>query len=494
MNFLDPKTLALLSAGSGLLSAAGPSRTPVSFGQAAGQGLQAGLLGYQQGTQIQHQGMASQLQEANLKREQAVQEAWDRMYGGGSQSPNPMVPGPGASVMAGSGETIPQQAPQTASRGPTLDQIGALGGMDPQRGKFALEHWKALNPELKYEGGVPFNPRTGQPISGLPAVPKTNQQGFSTFLTLNPQTGRFEVNLTPGGREAYGAQQEITERAKARFQPFMGVTDAQNRPIPMTAEQFSGVYGGAKSQESGQSQVPQAEVSGFSPTEADALARVRESAKQGRTATFTVDPAKAGGMGQSPAQQAAGRTIAEGDAKRVLDLEQKIPSLLSVGRRLDRMAVLTKDDKTYAAAGSKLKTDLGSIAQAFGLNVNQSKTANTEEYMAHVAELLKDRLASKDYGSGTGVSNLDILSAQKPLPELAKTAQGRLQIIDALKEDTQRNLQYAQSVRDYFDANQQTLRGFRLPSELAADRPPLPKTPGTPPMRLPQGVKVRRIN
>jgi hypothetical protein len=211
-----------------------------------------------------------------------------------------------------------------------------------------------------------------------------------------------------------------------------------------------------------------------------------------------IPPRTPTGVGPTPAGRQAAVTAAEGDAKRVLELEGKIPSMLSVLRRLDRMEKLSADETTFAAAGSELKTMLGSIAQAFGLKVNSAKTGNSEEYLAHVAELLKDRLASKDYGSGTGVSNLDLIAARGPLPEIARTAQGRQQIIQALRADTERNLSDAQSARDYFDASG-GLRGFRFPSELAAERDKrtrdLPKAPGAPASvpGLPKGVTVKRL-
>ena len=65
--FLDPQTLGLLMASSGLLSAGGPSRTPVSTGQALGQGLNQGLVGLQRGHENEMQNM---LRAAQMKKMQ----------------------------------------------------------------------------------------------------------------------------------------------------------------------------------------------------------------------------------------------------------------------------------------------------------------------------------------------------------------------------------------------------------------------------------------
>ncbi len=170
---------------------------------------------------------------------------------------------------------------------------------------------------------------------------------------------------------------------------------------------------------------------------------------------------------QTPGERQAQVTKAEADAKRVQLLEEKIPSLNSTYRRLDRLEQLTQNGETYASAGAEIKTLLGSVAQGLGLKVNTDKTANTEEYIAHIAELLKERLSSKDYGSGTGISNLDLATAGRPLPDVMRTPQGRMQIISAIKADTERALKDATAARDFFEKNT-TLKEFRFPSEDSA--------------------------
>lgn len=69
----DPKTLALLQTGLGMMQASGPSRTPVSFGQAFGQAGGQGLQAYQQQS-LFNQKMAEEqrLAEERKKKEQAL--------------------------------------------------------------------------------------------------------------------------------------------------------------------------------------------------------------------------------------------------------------------------------------------------------------------------------------------------------------------------------------------------------------------------------------
>jgi hypothetical protein len=456
--FLDPRMQGLLGAAASILSASGPSTTPTNLGQIAGKGFMGGTQSFQQARQGQMQELQGALLTAQLKKSIEGQDLWAKMFQPPATTPSAPSADAGVNGISDSSaaaigapwaaaSTLPQtnpQAPQPPAgippQGPNLSQIGALGGIDPERAKFALEWWKANNPDVKIEGGVALDPKTGLPKANVPTIPQTNQQGFSTFLKFNPQSGQYEVNLTPGGTSAYGTQADIAEAAKARRDPVMGVQDAQGRPVPMTRENFAQRYGGVSAPGAGPS------VGGVAPVPSPAPA----------------------GVGPSIAQRTSAETIGKNDAERVTALEQKIPSQLSTLRRLDRMESLTKDDQTFAAKGAELKKEIGSLVQAFGLKVDAGKTANTEAYLAHVGELLKDRLGSKDYGSGSGVSNLDLISAQGPLPELAKTAQGRLAIISAIRADTQRNLADAQSARDFYDSNHGSLRGFRFPSEVEA--------------------------
>jgi hypothetical protein len=260
--------------------------------------------------------------------------------------------------------------------------------------------------------------------------------------------GGFRVQVPQGSLEAYTGFQNADEAAKARMDPFMGQVDPTGRPIPQTRLQFA-----------------------------------QRISPEARAATG--DASSPAGMGPTPTQASAAGAVGKGDAERVMALEQKLPSLAATLRRLDRMESLT-GDATFAASGAETKALLGSIAQAFGLQIDKAKTANTEEYIAHVSELLKERLGSKDYGSGVAVSNLDTLTATKPLPELVKTEQGRMQIIQAIRSDTVRSMKDATSARDYFNKNM-SLRGFKYPSEDESPKSPAQRTIETPP-------RVRKFN
>lgn len=88
----DPKTLALLQTGLGMMQASGPSRTPVSLGQAFGQAGGQGLQAYQQAIQAQQmeafkkQQMAMEQERMEMERQRfARQQNTPLSYGPGTQ-------------------------------------------------------------------------------------------------------------------------------------------------------------------------------------------------------------------------------------------------------------------------------------------------------------------------------------------------------------------------------------------------------------------------
>jgi hypothetical protein len=69
--YSNPANQGLLNLSAGLLQAGGPSRTPVGFGQALGQGLMQGAQGLQNAQQMQMQQQRNQLQEQMIQAQLA---------------------------------------------------------------------------------------------------------------------------------------------------------------------------------------------------------------------------------------------------------------------------------------------------------------------------------------------------------------------------------------------------------------------------------------
>lgn len=506
----DPMTQGLLSAAFRGLQMSGPSiGKPVSFGQVLGGAGEAGMNTYSQAnkTQMDEAYRRRLMELEQVKTDMAKQQLLQArrkdqllmgLLGGSGAAPGAVPPGApqGTPTGPGAAPAVPGSFLSNPLQALAAQNLG-LGG--------AVDLYKHMDTPTKAGPGDVLIPRNGQAPTSI-----ASKEGvvFAPDGSMRRAPGAGVV------AQLEGEKTQATERAKAGFDPYkLDPTSPTDTPrITTRLDVVDAARGAAPARAPTPGAFPRETRTGDAPgvpnSAAKAIALLKAEmaspgadvqalekeiaghAKRGMLTKAQVDAIQPGNsFGSQPAgvpsgmsTDTANRAKAEGaalegkfkdDATRVTALEQKLPSLFSTARRIDKLEALTKDDKTYAAAGAELKTQLGSISQAFGLKVNQAKTANSEEYLAHIAELMKDRLASKDYGSGTGVSNLDLLSASKPLPELAKTAQGRQQIITALRADTQRAIQDSQAASDYFAQNN-SLRGFRYPSESAEVKAPTP--------------------
>ena len=420
------------------------------------------------------------------------------MLGGAAPAPG------GAMPQAGGPAGIPLDggmAPAGPADAAGPNPRGAFGGMNPLAamlmmsgdaglGKVGTAMQDANKPLTVGEGGSVFIPGVGQvysrPKLGENVLPITDARG--NVIGVRPM---------PGAAEAAGLVTSATEGAKAGWDPFMGQLDAQNRPIPQTRGQFVQGVGGAPAPQRASTPAagplnagdvsaqinalfPLSAQAGLAAEGADIRRRELMPNGGGMLPTAQVFPQLAGrvpaasppaavqpvartGMGQTPEERSAAETTGRETAQLVSGYRQKMPGINMTLQRLNRLEALNADDKTFAAGGAELKTELGRIAQGFGIDVAPFKTASSEVYLAQIGELMKDRLASKDYGSGSGVSNLDLIAARQPLPELAKTRAGRAEIINAIRLDTQQSQKDMSAAVQHFDKNL-SLRDFQFPS------------------------------
>lgn len=346
-----------------------------------------------------------------------------------------------------------QQGTQGAPAAPDAPAGGSApttSGLPPLGLLAAGDIGKTVFNALQKENGYISVPEGGALTRGGKPVYSRPRLGENVLPETDAKGNVIGVKPMPGATDVIGGVRRAEEEAKARYD-LVQVPDGKGGTTMMPRSEAVKMLS------------PPPPVRGVVDTEADAL---RELSKG--PGTFEVR--NPGSTLPKPVMDAQSKK-GELDAARVQAMEEKIPSLNATNRRLDRLMQLNTDDKTYAAAGAELKTTLASVAQAFGLPVQIKKTANSEEYIAHIAELMKERLASKDYGSGTGVSNLDLLAASRPLPELTRTREGRKQVLEALKLDVKRATDDSMAAREYFEKHS-TLKGFKFPSESAGSQPP----------------------
>lgn len=284
--YANPQTAALLGMGQGLLQASGPSRVPVSMGQAMGSGLQ----GLQQGA---GNSLALQQQMLKMRAMQGLMGGDMTGMGGGAQpqQPNPTMAqgtpvtgdanaGPMSGVSAGLGgmaPQMPQQAPPAAGpasaagsiygrspqqlfqQGMLMNMAGIQGGGDLMR--VAVEHDPTLAMQMPtdiskmgYQAG--YNPAQIQAanaaaltkanniplVAGRAGAPMYDYQG--NVVAMAPkipdnaiptiQGGRITgVTGLPGATDVVSANAAAHTGGEGSVLPFSGL-DAQGNPLPVT--------------------------------------------------------------------------------------------------------------------------------------------------------------------------------------------------------------------------------------------------------------------
>ena len=235
---------AALQAAAALLQAGGPSRAPVSLGQALGGALQAGQQGYQaaqqQGLQRLMANMQIQKQVEDMRREQAMQ----RYLTGGEPSEAPVTgtaegaaPTPQTSTTQALAQTAmrppasalnPQQR-QLLALLPPSERAKALGKILEDKKPFIVGD-RLLDP---YNFNVLYEPPTKPVVVGKSLVDPVTKQALYTEAPEDPNEIRvFEAfkNMPPN------IQKQFTEFRNSL---------APKTNINVAMDQFASSLGGA---------------------------------------------------------------------------------------------------------------------------------------------------------------------------------------------------------------------------------------------------------
>jgi len=169
---------AMMSAAASLLKSSGRSTTPISIGQALGQGLEAGAAGYQQAQQGAIAQLMTKQKLDEAKRAQQVQENYQRMIYGQPTEGQAITPEQAISM-------------QGMPVGPTVQRAAMIGqqlpvGQMPTGGAVLSPQMQALLSSLPAEKGIPEMIKLMQP-------PKTTGQAFKGA------DGKFYIQTETGG-------------------------------------------------------------------------------------------------------------------------------------------------------------------------------------------------------------------------------------------------------------------------------------------------------
>ncbi|MDE2440170.1 MAG: hypothetical protein KGP14_04025 [Betaproteobacteria bacterium] len=216
MGLLDnPEDMALLNMGLGLLSAGGPSRAPVSIGQALGSAGQSAMATYQMARQqnlenamrTQHMDMQKMQMDA-MRRQLATREALGRALAGQSGQASP----PSAALAAGAavgdvGPTVGNAArmatmPQAAAAPSMADQMLAAARQAGDYDAFQ-EALKLKMEERKLAPKFATEPRTVMGPDGRPMLVQMAEDG-----TVRPIQGGYapaeKLNFQNTGATTFG--------------------------------------------------------------------------------------------------------------------------------------------------------------------------------------------------------------------------------------------------------------------------------------------------
>lgn len=414
LNLDDPKTMGILALASGLLQAGGPSRTPVPFGTALGQGFtnsmntmnQMKQAAMQQELLRQHAALYG-IQGDKLKEDIDRQRKLAGIMGESAPQPIQLaqngVSDSSATSMGApwaAASTLPQ--PQTAS---PLDAYKAkatklVGAGFLKEGNEVADFVKKMEPELEFKDGVWYDKRSGAPVRGGAGI---NQQGFGYQTNLGPN-GQISVGELPGAAGLYLGQQRIGERARAE-RDLVTVPPSGPNSAPSYASRESLLAG----------KVP----AGMSPSATSA-----QAADAGQQAEIAKNYGKIFNDLQNGAMQNPA----------------KIAKFQQIGSLLNGFE---------GGKFSKTGLEIARAANSAGMKIDP-KLPNKEAAEAMANEVA---LELRSTGSGGGMpgamSDADRDFLKNMAPNMAQTDVGRKTIIDARVKVMQRENQVAGMARDY---------------------------------------------
>ena len=244
--YANPQTAALLGMSQGLLSAAGPSRIPVSMGQAMGAGLQGMQQNAGNALQMQQQMLRMQAMQGLMGGgapggqggQQSPAPSYSSLFGPNSNAPASMAPSPSgvggtadgssaAGAPSAAGSIYGRSPQQLFQQGMLMNMAGIQGGGDLMRvavehdptlamqmptdiqrnaaaayGNGTPDYLNALRGAVDKEGIVALRPGAGYVQNGqLKSTPGAAPTGFMNVPDPTSPTG-WSIAKLPGGTEA----------------------------------------------------------------------------------------------------------------------------------------------------------------------------------------------------------------------------------------------------------------------------------------------------
>lgn len=168
-------------------------------------------------------------------------------------------------------------------------------------------------------------------------------------------------------------------------------------------------------------------------------------------------PAQGSQFGVSDPEAGKMRQMGMESGRKILDAERALVSKDTAAlKTIQEMSELNQSGQVMTGPFAGPLFEAKRAAHLMGVR-DDPQVAATEKYEKLKLTQLRDSL--KAYGSGTGISNLDLITAQKTLPGLENTPEGRQLIIDYMQGQIFTNIKNFQDAEKYFTTNR-TLDGF----------------------------------
>jgi hypothetical protein len=279
--FANPQTAGLLGMAGGLLQAAGPSRIPVSMGQALGAGLQGMGQGVGNAFQTQQQLLRMRAMQGLMGGDTGQPSAqpqsapsYSSMFGPASTAPGtmaesaPQAPATPHQASPGIYGRSPQQLfqqgmlmnmagiqgggdmmriavehdPSLAAMMPTdITKMGVQGGMSPADIQAANAAGVAkanyIPPVNARPGAILRNPLTMQPMAFNPNIPAG---GTPVFDASGNVVG---INQIPGATDITSAMAAAKTAGEGSALPFTEGKDAAGNPLPIMSRTAAATQG-----------------------------------------------------------------------------------------------------------------------------------------------------------------------------------------------------------------------------------------------------------
>lgn len=409
--FSNPANQGLLNLSAGLLQAGGPSPTPVSFGQALGQGMQrasgamqAAQLAESQKKLIDLHGKLYGSQAGKLDAETARLARLQQIM----KAEQPAAPQVGFSESSAASMGAPWLAASNFQQPSPLDAFKTRATTLANEGFLTEANQvadlvKKLNPELEFKDGVWYNKTTGAPVRGGAFV---NQQGFGGQMSVGSD-GQITALPLPGSAGLYGQQQAIGERTRAAHD-LVTVPPTSPTAPPTFASRLS-LLGGAGG--------PQA--AGMTPLQTSQVA----------------------------ADAAQSTEVSKNYGKIYNDLQNA--SMANPGKiaKFQRIGDLLKDFDGGKMSGVGLELARG--FNSFGFKID-SKLPNKEAAEALTNEIaLELRSTGQGQGMPGAMSDKDREFLKQMTPQMAQTAEGRKLVIESRVKVMERENHVARMARQY---------------------------------------------